>query len=288
MKTIDDSQRDQSRADRQAHYLLRAVNKANFHFGLLMNGDRVLVSVSGGKDSMTMLDLLYRYRRLAPQRYSLVAAHVVSDWHCGQMVPREWLRRWCHERCIELLMPTIDVADEIAGGESSPCFRCAWQRRKALFDLAAQYGCAKVAFGHHADDIAETTLLNLFYSGRIDRMGPKMRLFDGALTVIRPLAFVEERDIVSFARASGFPIAGEPCPEGLTSRRATVKRVLREIERESRGVKRSIFRAVELHQRALPQSVEWGAGVSPASLCGELEARAPGKESEAIATDGKA
>jgi hypothetical protein len=93
-----DIQGDPSCADRQAHYLLRAVNKANFRFGLLANGDRVLATVSGGKDSTTMLALLHRYRRLAPQRYSLLAAHVISDWHCGQAVPREWLARWCRER----------------------------------------------------------------------------------------------------------------------------------------------------------------------------------------------
>ena len=114
-------------------------------------------------------------------------------------------------------------------------------------------GFNKVAFAHHADDIAQTTLMNLFYSGRLHRMEPKVSFFGGRLFVIRPLAFVGERDIVPFARATGFPIRGEPCPEGLNSRRALVKRLLREVEGDSRHVERSIHHAVERYNAILAQ-----------------------------------
>ena len=235
---------DPARADRLAHYLLRAVNKACYAYRLLDKGDVVLVAVSGGKDSLTLLDLLWRRQALARERYRLIVGHVRSDWHCGRAAPLPWLQGWCAARGLELAVEEMAVADDLRAMRKSRCFRCAWVRRKTLFTLAERLGCNKLALAHHADDIAETTLMNLFYNARIASLAPKMRLFDGRLTVVRPLALVEERDIPPFVRASGFPIVGEPCPEGLTGRRALVKRVLRELESENHRVKRSIFAAV--------------------------------------------
>jgi|YNPNPStandDraft_1061719.scaffolds.fasta_scaffold22732_4 tRNA 2-thiocytidine biosynthesis protein TtcA len=240
---------DPARADRLAHYLLKAVNKANFAYNLLQDGDSVLVAVSGGKDSLSLLDLLDRYRRIAPQRYTLKAGFVRYDRHCGRAAPEEWLQQWCADRGVPFFVEELAVQEELARTHLSPCFRCAWLRRKTLFLLAGRLGCNKLAFGHHADDIAETTLLNLFFAARLRPMEPRVVMFGGALTVIRPLALVEERDIVPFAQASGYPLAGEPCPQGLDSRRALVKRVLRELEGECHQVKRHIFRAAEHCQR---------------------------------------
>jgi tRNA(Ile)-lysidine synthase TilS/MesJ len=239
------------RRDRLAHYLLKSLNKGQRRYRLLADGDLILVAVSGGKDSLSMLDLLERRRRTGQERYSLIAAHIVSDYHCGRKVPDDWLEAWCAEKGIPLVMEPIEVAEDVTAAERSRCFRCARGRRKALFEIAGRMGCNKLAFGHHADDVAETTLMNLFYSGRIDSIDPKAEFFQGRLTVIRPLILIEERDIVPFARASGFPIEGEPCPDGKASRRAFVKGLLRQVEREHHGVKRSMYHAMDRYRHAL-------------------------------------
>jgi tRNA 2-thiocytidine biosynthesis protein TtcA len=253
---------DPERAGRQAFYLLKGLNKANRRYRLLADGDRILVAVSGGKDSLTALDLLRRRQRVAREHYTLIAAHVDSDFHCGQAVPVAWLRAQCAAWGIQLVEDDMAVADELATTDQSPCFRCAWNRRRTLFNLAQQWGCNKLAFGHHADDIAETTLMNLFYSARFSRMEPRMTLFAGRLVVIRPLALIEERDVAAYARASGFPIGGTPCPEGMDSRRALVKHILQQVERDNHKVKRSIFSAIERNQAALRRAEVRGDGES--------------------------
>ena len=231
--------------DSRAFYLLKSVNKANRERSMFEDGDAILVAVSGGKDSLTMLDLLHRRQRVAREHYTIVAGKVRTDFHSGPAVPGNWLHDWCDAHKIRLVVEEIPIALELAHMRRSKCFRCAWQRRKALFQMADLLGCNKVALGHNADDIAETMLMNLFYSARFQRMEPRASFFRGRLVVIRPLAYIEVRDIVPFARASGFPIQGEPCPEGLRSRRAAIKRMLREIETECHDVKRHIFRAFD-------------------------------------------
>lgn len=262
---------DQARADKLAYYLIKAVNKAVRHYRLLADGDVILVAVSGGKDSMTLLDLLYRRQQMAREQYQMIAAHVRTDMHCGRAVPIDWLQGWCAERGVPLVIQDLAVAEEVATTTMSRCFRCAWNRRKTLFQMADQWGCNKLAFGHHADDIAETTLMNLFYTANLRPMEPKMDLFGGRLVAIRPLAYVEERDIVPFVRASGFPVQGEPCPEGVSSRRAVIKRILRELESENHAVKRHIYRAVDRYQQALQHAVSGAPKDAPKDDAAEAD-----------------
>jgi tRNA(Ile)-lysidine synthase TilS/MesJ len=235
---------DSARIDKLAYYLLRSLNKAVRCYDLLADGDRILVALSGGKDSLTLLDLLRRRQSRGRDRFTLVAGHVRSDFHCGRAAPTEWLRLRCQTWGIPLVVDDMQVAEELMTTDKSRCHRCAWNRRKVLFRMAERMACNKIAFGHHADDVVETAMMNLLYNARIGGMDARLDLFDGRLTVIRPLVLTEERDIVPYARASGFPIQGEPCPEGLTSRRALVRRLLSEVGREHHDVKRSIYAAL--------------------------------------------
>jgi len=248
---IDTAPADTERADRLAFYLIKGMNKTIRSYRMLLNDDHVLVAVSGGKDSLTLLDLLHRRRRSAKERIRIAACTVRSDHHCGKAVPEEWLARYCQERHIPFHSVPIHVAETLSQARKSHCFWCSYRRRTALFKLADELGCNKLAFGHHADDVAETILMNLCFSGKVSRMEPKQALFNGKLTVIRPLAMTEERDIVDLARASGYPLSGEACPDGVDSRRALVRKVLRELESDTINVKRCMYHAVERAQRAL-------------------------------------
>jgi len=237
---------DPKLADRLGYWLIRKINKANRDFGLITHGDRIAVAVSGGKDSLTMLELLHRRRRTVPSGYTLVPVHIISDWRCTDTDQRLWLEQYFQSLGMGYAFREITITGRSDPHRQEPtCFWCAWNRRKALFEAAHELRCNKLAFGHHADDVAQTTLLNLFYHGRLETMEPKVEFFEGVITVIRPLVYVEEKDIVEFARAAGFPPQRDTCPRSVTSRRAKMAQLLRQIERECPRVKVNLFRAVQ-------------------------------------------
>ena len=231
--------------DRLAFYLLKAVSKANRVYRLFDAGDRIAVAVSGGKDSATLLDLLLRWPGVP--RFDLAAVHVVpSKVECGGGVAAGALRSWFDSLGIESRFVPLEPAGGQPGRASQgPCFHCAWRRRKAIFTAARELGCNKVAFGHHADDVAVTTLLNLVYQGRFETMQPRQEMFGGELTIIRPLYLMEEREIVRFAGSGAFPFEPATCRSGGDARRARMTEILHLLEQENRHVKRSIMNALE-------------------------------------------
>ena len=231
--------------EKLAFYLLKAVSKANRVYRLFDAGDRIAVAVSGGKDSATLLDLLLRWPGLP--RFELAAVHVTApEEKCGDGVGVDALCSWFDSLDIESrIVPLEPAGGRPTRKSQGPCFHCAWRRRKAIFTAAKSLGCNKVAFAHHADDVAVTTLLNLVYQGRFETMQARQEMFDGEVTIIRPLYFVEEREIVRFAGSGIFPFEPATCMSGGDARRARMTDILRLLEGENRHVKRSIMNALE-------------------------------------------
>lgn len=227
--------------ERLAYWLLRDVNRAMRDYAMLTDGDRVAVAVSGGKDSLSLLRLLDIRRRSAPERYELVAIHIIGDARGPEIPSHRPLLDWLAAHGYEHAIVPLHLPD----GEVLPldCQRCTWNRRRTLFDTAAGMGCNVVAFGHHADDLAQTTLMNLLAGGRVETMAPRREYFGGTLRLIRPLCYVPEKEIRRFARACVFPPGPEECPRSSESRRRAAENLVRIAEHEFPSTRVNLLRA---------------------------------------------
>jgi len=236
---------DPALAEKLQFYLLKGVNKAVRDYQMIASGDRIAVAVSGGKDSLTLLQLLLARQRTSPEPYEVMAVHVTADAEaCGGPVDHGPLLAHLQSYGIQYALAELEVASgEPRRRNQSPCFHCAWRRRKAIFLAAARLGCNKVAFAHHADDLAETTLLNLFFQGRVETMEPRRSFFGGKLTVIRPLAYIAEKDIIRFVRVAGFPPPPPPCIGADRSRRELMHRFIEQVEAVYPKAKINLLRA---------------------------------------------
>jgi tRNA 2-thiocytidine biosynthesis protein TtcA len=232
--------------DRLEHDIRRLAGRAIGDFGLIENRDRILVALSGGKDSFTLLHVLESLQKRAPVAFSLVAVTVhpgfpgfqtrlVEDYLRTRGVEYRIVHAPVHKLMLEKLTP-----------DDTPCALCARLKRGVLYTQARELGCTKIALGHHRDDFIETLLLNQFYNGRIKAMAPLLRADDGRNVVIRPFVYVPEEDIIRFAALAGFPIACCACPacgdEDL--KRARIKNLLAGLEREQSGIKASLLAAL--------------------------------------------
>ena len=182
-------------ADRQAFFILKNLGAAVREFDMIRDGDRIAVAVSGGKDSLGLLHLLKAYRRSAGVRFELAAIHVLGD-ATGVIELHPPLGEWLAAQDV----PHRIVMPDLAADDDPPlnCQRCTWLRRKAIFQAADALGCNVVAFAHHADDAAQTTLLNLLYGGDVRTLAPCADYFDGHFRLIRPLIYVPETDLTAF------------------------------------------------------------------------------------------
>lgn len=236
--------RFRTREERAAFYLLKNVRTAILDFQMIQPGDHILLGLSGGKDSLTLFNLLRLYHRLFRIEFSLHPILVLTELQDGirKNVPDliEFVRSTGHTLIIKEIQ--IGLPDPETR-KKSLCFYCSWHRRKALFLATREYHCTKLALGHHSDDIAETTLLNLFYHGRIERMEPKMEFFDGQFTLIRPLAYLDEKDIIDYASQLPIHLTTCTCPYGQLTKRRFMKDKIRDLEKEIPKLKINLFRA---------------------------------------------
>jgi tRNA 2-thiocytidine biosynthesis protein TtcA len=210
---------------------------------MMDDGDRILVGVSGGKDSMALLWSLAERQRRSPVRYELFPVYVDPGFEGGFA---EALRAQCRDMGLDLRVAQTDfgLIAHSAENRENPCFLCARLRRKRLFEIAHELDCRKVALGHNKDDIIETFFMNICFAGEVSTMIPAQSFFNGLITVIRPLAFVEEDLIRRFVRQQGLAVFHNPCPSANRTKRQEIKELLRQLYRSNPKVKGNVFRAM--------------------------------------------
>jgi tRNA 2-thiocytidine biosynthesis protein TtcA len=226
--------------------IARKVTKAIHDFNLIEDGDRVMVGLSGGKDSWALFQILDVLRRRAPIKFSLVAVNVDSGYEDFQ---HGTIKTTCDARGWECQVEHTsigEVMDDLLAANATPCSLCARLRRGVLYRVADKVGATKIALGHHADDFIETLLLNLFFEGSLKAMPARLVSDDKAHIVIRPLVYISENDCRDYAKAMQLPIIGCCCPAcgDLSLQRQRIKQLLMDLERENVGVKQSMLKAL--------------------------------------------
>jgi hypothetical protein len=210
---------------------------------MINDGDKIAVGISGGKDSLTLLYALNGLKRFYPKKFDVIAITVDLDFGIQDFSKIE---KYCNDMDIEYYVVKTEIANVVFNErqESNPCSLCAKMRKGALNDFAKSIGCNKIAYAHHKDDMIETMFLSLIYEGRFHCFSPVTYLDKMELTVIRPLMYVPEADVIGFTKKYVLPVAKSKCPVDGHTKREYVKNIVKQLNKENPGCKERFFRAV--------------------------------------------
>ena len=227
--------------------LTKRFHKACADYALIADGDHILIGLSGGKDSLALVELLGKRAQVFVPRFQVTAVHVRVRER-AYLSDMAALEAFCHTYKVPLLVRETEIG-EIPQQEDrkakDPCFLCSWYRRKVLFDTAQELHCNKIALGHHKDDIVETLMMNLLYQGAFATMPPLLQMEKMPLQVIRPLCLLEEKDLRRYAELRAYPRQTKLCPFEKASSRAEVKDLLATLEHLNPNVRDSMWGAME-------------------------------------------
>ena len=219
--------------------------QALVQYRLIADGDHVLVGLSGGKDSLCLLELLARRARIHRPSFRVTALHVRME-NIEYETDTTYLQRFCEQHGVALHVVTTRFDAPAEGQKEKPvCFLCSWMRRKQLFNVAQELGCNKIALGHHQDDIIHTALMNLFYQGHFSTMPALLRMRKMPLTLIRPLCLEHEADILSYAEQQGYEKQLKRCPNERETNRTTMRRLFEQTEALNAETRYSVWNALE-------------------------------------------
>ncbi len=242
--------------------ITKRFHKACADYALIEEGDHILIGLSGGKDSLALVELLGRRQKIYVPRFRVTAVHV-SVTEIGYQSDLQYLQKFCAENGVAFVHKTIQIqgseaaevqkfrdadAQNLQHTETKKtkniCFLCSWYRRKALFECAQELGCNKIALGHHKDDIVETLLLNLIYQGKFDSIAPKLQMEKFPMQMIRPLCLIYEADLQHYAELAGYRKQQKLCPFEKDSSRADVQKLLQTLKQLNPNVVDSMWGAL--------------------------------------------
>ena len=245
---------------RLEHRLKERFVKAMATYHLIEDDDRILVGLSGGKDSLLLTELLANRAKIDHLQFSVEALHVRME-NIQYETDTSYLQQFCDEQGVKLHLRTtrFEIGEETvndardARRQKQPCFLCSWMRRKEMFNLAQELGCNKIALGHHQDDMLHTALMNLTFQGRFDTMPARLKMRKMPLTMIRPLCLIEEADIKAYAEMKGYQKQKKICPYETNSHRTDIKRLYDEIEQINPEARYSIWRALNAENKLIEE-----------------------------------
>ncbi len=213
-----------------------------YEFKLVEGQEKILIALSGGKDSLTLMYLLKALSGRGFQPFELYAVHVGGEFSCGSSLGEQFLKPICEELGVPLT-----IRESTQKRESLECYSCSRERRKLIFETAKELGCGVVAFGHHRDDSIETLLMNLMHKGEFAGNLPKVPMHEYGVTIIRPLIYVGEEEIREFAKMYGFARISCQCPVGQVSLRRDVKDLLKQLEETFPNVRTNLAQAIHTY-----------------------------------------
>lgn len=217
--------------------------KAMRQYELIEDGDKILIGLSGGKDSLCLVDLLAQRMRILKPRFTVEALHIRME-NIRYESDTEYLRNFCESRGVRFHEVTTGF-DASSDRRKSPCFLCSWNRRKQLFTIAQQLGCNKIALGHHQDDIIHTAMMNLFFQGTFSTMPVRLNMRKMPLAIIRPLCLQHEDDLRRYAALKGYRKQVKLCPYETDSHRSDMRDMFNRIEAMTAEARYSVWNALE-------------------------------------------
>lgn len=229
--------------------LTKRFHKACADYGLIADGDHILIGLSGGKDSLALVELLGKRAQIHVPRFQVTALHVRVKER-NYMTDTDYIEQFCAQYQVPLIIRDVEIGTReendtpAAPAEQNPCFLCSWYRRKTLFNVAQQLGCNKIAFGHHKDDIVETLLMNLVFQGTVATMPPVLKMDKMPLSIIRPLCLIEEKDLVQYAALRQYKKQVHTCPFEHVSSRAKIKGLLAQLQAMNPNALDSLYNAM--------------------------------------------
>ena len=226
-------------------------------YRLIEDDDKILVGLSGGKDSLLLLELLAKRSKIQHPRFDVEALHVRMD-NIQYETDTSYLQQFCEDLGVRLHVRTARFETGNENGEDirkqkQPCFLCSWNRRKQLFNLAQELGCNKIALGHHQDDIIHTALMNLTYQAHFATMPVKLKMRKMPLTIIRPLCLIKEDDIKQYAEQQGYQKQQKLCPYETDSHRTDIKHIYDQLEQMNPEVRYNIWGALEADNKLIEE-----------------------------------